>query len=130
MMPKVKLWGLTKSKWWEHLLRFVFGGLVTVGAGLVAQKWGPHVGGLFLAFPSILPASLTLVKRHDGRSQAVHDARGARIGAAAMAVFALTVVALVGRSGGLALAIAGVVWLAASVLGWFLVYGRGPRDAA
>ncbi len=33
--------------------------------GLIAQHWGPVVGGLFLSFPAILPASATLIERHE-----------------------------------------------------------------
>src|SRR5689334_2494674 len=61
----------------EYALRFTFGGAITVCATLVARRYGPSIGGLFLAFPAILPASITLVKRHAGRRQAADDARGA-----------------------------------------------------
>jgi hypothetical protein len=60
---------LKQTKWHEYLIRFVFGGLVTVAAGLVARKYGPVVGGLFLAFPSIFPASITLVQAHSKEKQ-------------------------------------------------------------
>ncbi len=69
---------------WEYILRFVFGGAITVATGLVASHYGPAVGGMFLAFPAILPASLTLVERHDGRAGATDNARGARLGALAL----------------------------------------------
>ena len=29
------------------------------------QRWGPGIGGLFLAFPAIFPASATLVEKHE-----------------------------------------------------------------
>ena len=62
---------LVEGKWHEYLVRFVFGGLVATGAGWVAHRYGPIVGGLFLAFPSIFPASVTLIQqreeeKHDG----------------------------------------------------------------
>ncbi len=41
---------LGETKWCEYALRFAFGGAVTVGAGLIANKWSPGVGGLFLRF--------------------------------------------------------------------------------
>ena len=50
------------------------------------------MGGMFLAFPAILPASLTLVKRHDSRADALDDARGGRVAAIALACFAVAVV--------------------------------------
>jgi hypothetical protein len=34
-------------------LRFVLGGLATIVARLIAEHWGPVVGGLFLAFPAM-----------------------------------------------------------------------------
>ena len=45
-------------------MRFALGGATTVVAGLIAAGFGPVVGGLFLAFPAIFPASATLVERH------------------------------------------------------------------
>jgi hypothetical protein len=107
-------------------VRFAFGGLVTVATGLVAHRWGPAIAGLFLAFPSILPASLTLVKQHDGRSCAADDARGARLGTAGLAAFAVVVAAGAGHlPAPLLLAAASVAWLLAGVLLWVVRYGRG-----
>jgi hypothetical protein len=71
-------------KAWEYALRFMFGGLVTVAAGLVAKGTGATIGGIFLAFPAILPASLTLVTKHDGPDKAAEDARGALIAATSL----------------------------------------------
>ena len=48
----------------EYISRFVFGGLVTMFATLIANRFGPVVGGLFLAFPGILPTGLTLTEKH------------------------------------------------------------------
>jgi hypothetical protein len=42
---------LGRSKWYEYLVRFVFGGAVTALAGIIVKRYGPGVGGLFLAFP-------------------------------------------------------------------------------
>ncbi len=64
MNIRLELSAIKQTKWYEYLVRFVFGGLVTVAAGLVAKKYGLVVGGLFLAFPSIFPASITLVQSH------------------------------------------------------------------
>jgi hypothetical protein len=41
------------------------GGSVTVIAGLLAKEFGPVLGGLFLAFPAIFPASATLIEKHE-----------------------------------------------------------------
>jgi hypothetical protein len=50
-----------QTKWHDYAVRFLFGGLVTVIAGLLAKHGGPIFGGLFLAFPAIFPASATLI---------------------------------------------------------------------
>jgi hypothetical protein len=55
---------LRQSHWYEYLIRFALGGAVTVVAGLIAARFGPVVGGLFLAFPAIFPASATLIEKH------------------------------------------------------------------
>jgi hypothetical protein len=40
--------GLKDTKWYQYALRFVFGGAMTVVAGMVAKEFGPTVGGLLL----------------------------------------------------------------------------------
>jgi hypothetical protein len=127
MTPSVSAEGLKRPKLWEHALRFCFGGTIAVLAALVGRHFGPIAGGLFLAFPAILPASITLVKEQDGRKQAVDDARGARIGALALIGFA-AVVLLVHRTGALYTLLAAVLsWFAVAFAIWFLVYGRERR---
>jgi len=76
MRIKMNPSALGQTSWHEYLLRFVFGGFVTLGAGLIADHWGAVVGGLFLAFPSIFPASLTLVAKHEARRKASKRMRG------------------------------------------------------
>ncbi len=116
---------LKKTKAWEYGVRFLLGGLITVGTGLVGHAWGPVIAGLFLAFPAILPASLTLVKQHDGREEAIDDARGGRLGSAGLAGFALVVVATAGRvPAPIVLLLATVAWAAVDVPLWFLRYGK------
>lgn len=129
MKPKVNLDGIKRPRAWEYALRFVFGGLVTAGAGMVADAYGPGIGGLMLAFPAILPASLTLVKRHDGRAKAIDDARGARLGSAALVAFAIPIW-LGARDWPFAvvLALATVAWMAVAGGLWALQYGR--KDGA
>src|ERR1700684_4176807 len=96
---------LTETKWWEFALRFLFGGAITVIAGLLAKKYGPVFGGLFLPFPAIFPASATLVESHEkekkqkagiidnarGRKAAALDAKGAALGCIGLCCFALAV---------------------------------------
>jgi hypothetical protein len=49
------------------VVRYVFGGCVTVLTGIVAHRFGPVVGGLFLAIQAIFPASGTLIEKHEKR---------------------------------------------------------------
>jgi len=110
---------LRKVAAWEYVLRFVFGGLVTVGAGLIAKRWGTAFGGMFLAFPAILPASLTLVKQHDGRRRAIDDARGGTVATTALASFALVVmVAAPAWPPAVVLAVAMCLWAIVAVMAW------------
>jgi hypothetical protein len=89
--PRASPGKLAKVAAWEYLLRFAIGGIITAIAGLIAKRYGPAFGGMFLAFPAILPASLTLIKQHDGRRQALDDARGGRVATIALAAFAVVV---------------------------------------
>ena len=123
--PGVDPGGLRKPAAWEWLVRFAFGGAIAVAAGIVARLCGPALGGMLLAFPAILPASLTLVRRHDGRRAAADDARGAELGAIALAVFAIVVASLAGRvPAPLVLGAATLAWIAVAVALWFLREGR------
>jgi len=89
-----------------HLgIRFVFGAAIALAAGLVGMKWGPRVGGLFLAFPAVLPAALTLLEREEGASRTDVDAIGAIMGALALVVFAVLVAA------GFPVLVAAGVWI-------------------
>jgi Protein of unknown function (DUF3147) len=105
MKIKADFSALRKTKWYEYAVRFLFGGLVTVIAGIIAKRFGPSFGGLFLAFPAIFPASLSLVDKHTkekkrqagldgtnrGRAAATLDAKGAAIGTLGLGGFALVV---------------------------------------
>src|SRR5256885_3571991 len=65
MNIRVKLSALRETRWHEYLIRFVLGGLATVGTGAIASLFGPETGGVFLAFPAIFFASATLVEKHE-----------------------------------------------------------------
>lgn len=124
MKPELDLHGLEKPKAWEYAARFGFGGVVAVIASLTSKALGDFAGGLALAFPAILPAALTLVKKHDGRQQAADDARGARLGSVGLMVFALTVLLLSKQGPWLALPVALFLWAAVAGLAWWLIHGR------
>jgi hypothetical protein len=135
MSVQLELAELRKTRWYEFAIRFLFGGAITVVAGLIAKHYGPVFGGLFLAFPAIFPASATLVETHEkrkkreagisgtvrGRFAAALDARGAALGTIGLALFALTVWKLlpVWNAAGTLLAALGV-WFLVSVSVWYL----------
>jgi uncharacterized membrane protein (GlpM family) len=119
-----------------YAVRFVLGGAITAAAGLVAHAFGPVVGGLFLAFPAIAPAAITLIERHDGTRAAGASALGAAIGGVGLLAFGAVVWLLAERlPAWLVLLLATLVWLAASVGFWAafnrLRYAlkRAPRSA-
>ena len=135
MKVSLDLSAFGRTKWYEYVLRFAFGGAISVAAGLIAKKWGPGVGGLFLAFPAIFPASATLVEKHEkqkkqqhgldgtirGREAAGLDAAGAAIGSIGLIAFALVVWQLMPRlSTWLVMSCATLAWLVTSVLIWYL----------
>jgi hypothetical protein len=65
----VDLGKLRQTKASELALRFAFGATASLVAGLVSIAFGPRVGGTFLAFPAILPASLTMIEKKEGSSR-------------------------------------------------------------
>ena len=104
MIVKLNLGSIRSTTWSEYATRFVFGGAVTLLAGLIAKKFGPSIGGLFLAFPAIFPAGASLIdkqqrekKQHAGlhgevraRRAAGVDAAGAGIGCLGLVAFAIS----------------------------------------
>jgi hypothetical protein len=124
---------LRKNKWSDYAPRFLFGGLVTVAAGLVAKHFGPAVGGLFLAFPAIFPASATLLEKREEKKKRDHglngsargrlavalDARGAAIGCIGLGCFAAIAWKLLPRFGLVpTLSMATGLWALTSVAAW------------
>jgi len=77
---------LRETHWYECLIRFALGGAVTVVAGLIAARFEPVVGGLFLAFPAIFPASATLIEKNVRRRKEKAGLSGVRRGRQAAAL--------------------------------------------
>lgn len=75
----------------ELLTRFAFGAGASVLAAIVTLVAGYKVGGIFLAFPAILLASLTLITKESGPQEAGETARGGVLGSLALVAFAATV---------------------------------------
>jgi hypothetical protein len=133
MKIHVDLTVIRQTKWYEYALRFLFGGLITATAGIIAKKFGPEIGGLFLAFPAIFPASATLIEKHESEkkaqlglkgtkraAQAVSVvAAGASIGSIGLAAFALVIWKTIpDHSPWLVLIAATLLWMGLSVLLW------------
>jgi Protein of unknown function (DUF3147) len=107
----------------ELAIRFIFGVLISLAAALIGLRFGPHAGGLFLAFPAILPAALTLLQRHEGRNRADASAWGSVAGAVGMVGFAIGAVVTFGRLPAAAcLLIATAAWVALAAPSWLLLH--------
>jgi hypothetical protein len=131
---KIRLAALAETSWKEYLVRFCLGGFITVTTGLIAHRFGPSIGGLFLAFPAIFPATATLIATREkekkqlygmngtsrGRLAAGIEARGTALGSIGLIVFAVIVwrLLLSGRRPELVLAAATGAWLATSITLW------------
>ena len=105
--------------------RFLAGALTSIVAGVVSLVFGARTGGIFLAFPAILAASLTLIAEEDDRVEAREDARGATIGGLALASFAAVAALTLGQiSAVVALVLAALVWVLVAFVGYFALWGR------
>ncbi len=105
---------LSKASPPELLIRFVFGGGIALVAAISGSVFGPRFGGLFLAFPAVLPATLTLIEKKEGTTKAWADASGGVLGAIGLAAFAFTALQLLRANPVVALALALVAWVLVS----------------
>jgi hypothetical protein len=134
-MIEIKLSALKESRPHEYAMRFLFGGLCTVLAGLIAKRWGPGVGGLFLAFPAIFPASASLIESHEkrrkkeagldgtlrGRLAAGLDSSGSVLGCVALLTFAAALwIGLPGRNAYVVITVATSIWVAVAGALWWV----------
>jgi hypothetical protein len=135
MIVHARLSAIKGIKPHEWILRFVFGGTVCVIAGLIAQRFGPVIGGFFLAFPAIFPASASLVEAHEeqhmaragfngtnrGRVVAAIDALGTAMGCIGLAGFGFVFWVWLPRARlAQTFILATLVWLTLSVGVWLL----------
>jgi nicotinamide-nucleotide amidase len=105
----------------DYGIVFGFGALISALAAVVTLRFGPVVGGLFLAFPAILPATLTLLEKKEGLAQAVSNLRGAAIGSLGMIAFAAVGLVLIKRSPGLALVAALGAWMFVALISYLML---------
>ncbi len=133
MLVKFEVKELKDTRWYEYASRFLFGGAITMVAGLIAKKFGPVIGGLFMAFPAIFPASASLIEKHEkekknkagyagtarGRVAAGVDSVGALLGCVGLMSFAyIAYLSLPRMHALLVLTIATLSWAGISVLLW------------
>lgn len=134
-MIELRISSLRETRWTEYLARFIFGGVMTVAATLIAKRFGPLVGGLFLAFPAIFPSSATLIQKHEAERKHAHGmhgeergieaaaagAMGAALGSFGLLAFAMTAALMLPRfSPYLVLPLCAVVWMAVAAMCWAL----------
>lgn len=109
--PKLELSHIKGVRAKDVFIRFAAGALTSIVAGLLTLAFGSRLGGVMLAFPAILAASLTLIQEEEDAAHAREDARGAIAGGCAMGAFALAAALSFGHLGAaLALLIAAGAW--------------------
>ncbi|MGI8330520.1 DUF3147 family protein [Actinomadura scrupuli] len=106
----------------DMAVRFGFGAAVSTIAGVISATAGPRAGGVFLAFPAILLASLTLVAKEEGLRTARDDARGAALGALGFIAFAVVCAVFADvLNGWLVLVLATLAWALVSFSAYLAV---------
>jgi hypothetical protein len=104
-------------------IRFLAGAATSIIAGIVTLVFGARTGGIFLAFPAILAASLTLIEQKEDSAEAREDARGAVIGGCALTLFAAVAALALGHlNPAVALLLASGAWLVGALLGYIIVW--------
>ena len=111
---------LSKARPGEIAIRFVFGASIALLAAMVAHFFGARAGGLFLAFPAVLPATLTLIEKREGTARAWADASGGALGSVGLAAFALITFPLLRWNPVAALLLALLAWALLSAGLYFL----------
>src|SRR3954454_194815 len=111
----------------DTVVRSTFGAITSAVAGSLSILFSPIVRGVFLAWPAILAASLTLIAEEEDREESREDARGATVGALALGAFAgIGVLAFTAIAWPLALAAATGGW-AVVALGLYLALWLRPK---
>jgi Protein of unknown function (DUF3147) len=129
----INLSSVRQTTWQQYAVRFLLGGAITALVGIVGKKFGPEIGGLFLAFPAIFPASATLIEKHElekksragvngvrrSREAAGVDAAGAAMGSIGLLAFAFMVAKTLARyPGWQVLSAALLIWMGVSLIVW------------
>ncbi|HYZ54832.1 MAG TPA: DUF3147 family protein [Streptosporangiaceae bacterium] len=113
------LGALRETRLRDLAVRFAFGAAISIVAGLVGVLAGQRAGGVLLASPAILPATLTMIEREENHRAAVTETQGSVPGAVALVVFAAvsaTTIKLVPVGAALLSALA--AWIAVAIAGY------------
>lgn len=128
VFPDLTLGKLRRIRLRDYAVRFALGATISVVAAVVGKVIGVRFGGTLLAFPAILPASLTLIQEEEGTSRAARDAIGAILGAVGLVIFGMVGEATFGRlKPALALALATLGWLVTAFLLYSLLAFLRPE---
>jgi hypothetical protein len=123
--PKLELGKARQLRLRDLGYRFIAGAVTSIAAGAATLAFGPRAGGILLAFPAILAASLTLIEEQEDSAEAREDARGAVLGGFALCLFAVVAAVTLGKlSGAIALLLATAAWFAGALIGYFLAWFR------
>jgi uncharacterized membrane protein (GlpM family) len=124
----ISLAGARKVPRRDLVIRFVFGAAVATVASLIGILLGLRTGGLMLAFPAILPATLTLIEQEESDHSARDDDLGSVLGALGLVAFGAVAWWLIPRAGApAALVTACLAWLGTSTGLYFAVRALAVR---
>jgi uncharacterized membrane protein len=116
---------LREIQWNEVAIRFAFGAAISVIAAMVGKFFGAAMGGMFLAFPAILPATLTLLEKKHDTADATHNDRGAVLGGLGLIAFAVAAALLFTRATtALVIGVATVAWVVVAIGAYLVVAAR------
>ena len=110
MIVKFNPSALRQTHWYEYLVQFVLGGVMTVATGVIATLIEKHVR------ERKEKAGLPGGRR--GKEAAALDAAGAVLGSFGLVAFGLVIWLVIVQSSASALILAASSWFVVAVLGW------------
>ena len=122
VLPSIEAGKLGELRAHDIVIRFGAGAATSLGSALVGVFVSSRAAGVFLAFPAILVAGLTLLESKEGEPPAREFSHGAVLGALALAAFAAVTATLVlDLPAPLALALALLAWVAVALAAYGLL---------
>lgn len=123
-MWKIDLAKLRSIHLRDYVIRFLFGGTISVIAACIAQWTTGRIGGIFTTFPAILLASLTLINQEDGKHASESDAQGSVVGAVALVLTSLVLSFALNRLSGIVALLIGLGWWLVCSIGLYLLSAK------